>query len=75
MCSRRCFQIWMRHDTAERFFKAEDTTVNYIIEMQDSVFCGAEPRGRFSLMWLGCGGHTEVGWCLESSGNGVSHLC
>ena len=31
--------------------------------------------GRFSLMWLWCGGHTEEGWCLGSSGNGVSHLC
>ena len=35
---------------------------------------GADAPGSFSLVWLWCGVHTEVGWCLGSTRNGVPDL-
>ena len=34
--------------------------------------CGADVLGRLSLVWLWCGGHTQVGRYLGSTRNGVT---
>ena len=39
----------------------------------NAVVWGGAP-GRFSLVWLWCRGHTEVGWYLGSTRNGVRDL-
>ena len=40
----------------------------------DDANVGAVPLAVFSLVWLWCGGRTEVGWYLGFTRNGVANL-